>query len=730
MPASSSRRVGQWEVQEVVGSGSFAIVWKARHASTGQPAAVKEILADRLNKKLQESLESEIATLQRLHHANIVGLLDLVKEPGRIYLVLEYCGGGDLAHHLRARGPLSEASCRYLLRQLAEGLKVLRQHQIIHRDLKPQNLLLSDSGPSPTLKIADFGFARSLQPAGMAETLCGSPLYMAPEVLQLHRYDARADLWSVGTILFELLTGKPPFNGANHLQLIQNIERGDAVLPDHIARSLSPGCRLLLSQLLRRNPTERISFDDFFAHPFLQAPVPAGGPAPWQQLPIAAASLPTGSAATVGAAAAEVAAAVVPGGGANAAVVRPPIHGSDAADPDPMLLPRVVGVMLEQARARCSSVLDAEEEARQLSAVQAAAAALGGGAASGMLVGGAAESEAAATAAAALAEEAAAAVGALLAACRVLAAALAPHGGSSGSCGGGSGSSQELRPAEGNGGEGAGRHVQGNGGGAPPDAAVCAGAVPSPAALSALSAHARSALCALDEHLNGAMARLLLTGDDADSALMAPPTPSAGTTRHASAASMSALPGPARGPAPPAAPLVPACCDALLGAAVHAARTAAGEEMLGHTADAAAHYSRAADVLTFMLTAPPPSIGSCQGCAPEAGGCRCQEEGQEGADGSLWDAVLPPLAPNDRQRLTRYHAAVRLRQSAVAAAAGPAPAPPASTAPFLYPHRYGHPPELGTQPYPYGQQDSLRAESARAGVPYSYSPHGAGGVVY
>ncbi|EFJ50438.1 hypothetical protein VOLCADRAFT_58372, partial [Volvox carteri f. nagariensis] len=248
------RTIGNWEILEVVGSGSFAIVWKARHLTTGTFAAVKEILSDRLNKKLHESLESEIAALQRLRHSNIVGLLDLYKEPGKIFLVLEYCAGGDLAQHLRRRGPLSEASCRYLLRQLAEGLKVLRQHNVIHRDLKPQNLLLSDNGSSPALKIADFGFARSLQPAGLAETLCGSPLYMAPEVLQLHRYDAKADLWSVGTILFELLTGKPPFNGANHLQLIQNIERGDAVLPDHVSRSLSPSCRQLLHQLLRRNP--------------------------------------------------------------------------------------------------------------------------------------------------------------------------------------------------------------------------------------------------------------------------------------------------------------------------------------------------------------------------------------------------------------------------------------------------------------------------------------------
>ena len=80
--------------------------------------------------------------------------------------------------------------------------------------MKPQNLLLSCAGPGAILKIADFGFARNLQPLGLAETLCGSPLYMAPEILQFHKYDAKADLWSVGTILFELLVGRPPYNGA------------------------------------------------------------------------------------------------------------------------------------------------------------------------------------------------------------------------------------------------------------------------------------------------------------------------------------------------------------------------------------------------------------------------------------------------------------------------------------------------------------------------------------
>lgn len=144
----------------------------------------------------------------------------------------------------------------------------------MQRDLKPQNLLLSDNTPHAVLKIADFGFARHLQQQELADTLCGSPLYMAPEILQSHKYDAKADLWSVGTILYELVVSKPPFNGINHVELLRNIERREAKVPDQIAKGLSPACTDLIYGLLKRMPVQRMSFEEFFAHPFLAGTVP------------------------------------------------------------------------------------------------------------------------------------------------------------------------------------------------------------------------------------------------------------------------------------------------------------------------------------------------------------------------------------------------------------------------------------------------------------------------
>ncbi|PWA62484.1 Protein kinase, ATP binding site-containing protein [Artemisia annua] len=263
------RSVGDYMVGKQLGSGSFSVVWHARHRIDGTEVAIKEILTGKLNKKLEESLMSEIDILRKIDHPNIIRLHDMIKEPGKIHLVLEYCRGGDLSVFIQRRqGRIPKATSVHFMQQLAAGLKVLRDNQIIHRDLKPQNLLLSTNEDSSVLKIADFGFARSLQPRGLAETLCGSPLYMAPEIMQLHKYDAKADLWSVGAILFQLVTGRTPFTGNNQIQLLQNIMKSTELQFPPDVKDLTPECIDLCRKLLRQNPVERLTFEEFFTHPF------------------------------------------------------------------------------------------------------------------------------------------------------------------------------------------------------------------------------------------------------------------------------------------------------------------------------------------------------------------------------------------------------------------------------------------------------------------------------
>jgi len=150
---------------------------------------------------------------------------------------------------------------------------MLRDNNVVHRDLKPQNILLVENNENSLLKIADFGFAKFLQPFALAETLCGSPLYMAPEVMQAQKYDAKADLWSVGVILYQLVTGIPPFNGDNQIQLLKIILRSREIrFPSDC--ELSHGCIDLCRKLLRLNSVERLTVEEFVHHPFLSEQAP------------------------------------------------------------------------------------------------------------------------------------------------------------------------------------------------------------------------------------------------------------------------------------------------------------------------------------------------------------------------------------------------------------------------------------------------------------------------
>lgn len=215
------KTVAGYALQQRLGSGSFATVYKGvKVGSTPDEAAdtvaIKAIArtSEKLTQKVLENLELEISILRNYRHPNIVCLYHVQKTERHFYLVLEYCGGGDVQRLIktRKRGRLSEGLTRRLMRDLSRGLEFLWSQQLIHRDLKPQNLLLT--GPLPldevndpckmeqheemrrqanfpssafALKLADFGFARNLQTNSLAETLCGSPLYMAPEILQHQR---------------------------------------------------------------------------------------------------------------------------------------------------------------------------------------------------------------------------------------------------------------------------------------------------------------------------------------------------------------------------------------------------------------------------------------------------------------------------------------------------------------------------------------------------------------
>ncbi|XP_011676911.2 serine/threonine-protein kinase ULK2 isoform X1 [Strongylocentrotus purpuratus] len=265
----------EYNKKDIIGHGAFAIVFRGRERKRpDQTVAIKCINKKNLSKS-QTFPEKEIEILKELHHGNVVSLLHFKETTSSLFMVMEFCNGGDLADYLHIKGTLSEDTIRFFLGQIACAMKAIHEKGIIHRDLKPQNLLLSHNSkhkvPHPNeihLKIADFGFARFLEGDMMAATLCGSPLYMAPEVITSQHYDAKADLWSIGTIIFQCLTGSAPFKAANPPEL-KKLYMKARTLDPNIPPGTSKALKDLLIRLLKRNQKDRIEFDKFFSHDFL-----------------------------------------------------------------------------------------------------------------------------------------------------------------------------------------------------------------------------------------------------------------------------------------------------------------------------------------------------------------------------------------------------------------------------------------------------------------------------
>uniref|UniRef100_A0AAY5K4B4 non-specific serine/threonine protein kinase n=1 Tax=Esox lucius TaxID=8010 RepID=A0AAY5K4B4_ESOLU len=265
--------VGDFEYsrKDLVGHGAFAVVFKGRHRKkTDWEVAIKSINKKNLSKS-QILLGKEIKILKPAD-----GVALFLFSP-------QYCNGGDLADYLQAKGTLREDTLRVFLQQIAAAMRILNSKGIIHRDLKPQNILLSYTGRkrssinSIRVKIADFGFARYLQSNMMAATLCGSPMYMAPEVIMSQNYDAKADLWSIGTVIYQCLVGKPPFQANSPQDLRMFYEKNKSLLPI-IPRETSPPLGDLLLGLLQRNQKDRMDFELFgenvYFLPACPVPVP------------------------------------------------------------------------------------------------------------------------------------------------------------------------------------------------------------------------------------------------------------------------------------------------------------------------------------------------------------------------------------------------------------------------------------------------------------------------
>uniref|UniRef100_A0A3Q1AIX7 non-specific serine/threonine protein kinase n=1 Tax=Amphiprion ocellaris TaxID=80972 RepID=A0A3Q1AIX7_AMPOC len=240
--------IGNYRLLKTIGKGNFAKVKLARHILTGREVSSKTL-------KEQKQLFREVRIMKTLNHPNIVQLFEVIETEKTLYLIMEYASGGEVFDYLVAHGRMKEKEARAKFRQIVSAVHYCHQKNIVHRDLKAENLLLdADSN----IKIADFGFSNEFTEGSKLDTFCGSPPYAAPELFQGKKYDGpEVDIWSLGVILYTLVSGSLPFDGQNLKELRERVLRGKYRVPFY----MSTDCEGILRRFLVLNPAKRCSLE-------------------------------------------------------------------------------------------------------------------------------------------------------------------------------------------------------------------------------------------------------------------------------------------------------------------------------------------------------------------------------------------------------------------------------------------------------------------------------------
>ncbi|XP_067272449.1 serine/threonine-protein kinase MARK1 isoform X1 [Pseudorasbora parva] len=247
--------IGNYRLLKTIGKGNFAKVKLARHVLTGREVAVKIIDKTQLNPTSLQKLFREVRIMKVLNHPNIVKLFEVIETDKTLYLIMEYASGGEVFDYLVAHGRMKEKEARAKFRQIVSAVQYCHQKRIVHRDLKAENLLLD---ADMNIKIADFGFSNEFTIGSKLDTFCGSPPYAAPELFQGKKYDGpEVDVWSLGVILYTLVSGSLPFDGQNLKELRERVLRGKYRIPFY----MSTDCENLLKKLLVLNPGKRGSLE-------------------------------------------------------------------------------------------------------------------------------------------------------------------------------------------------------------------------------------------------------------------------------------------------------------------------------------------------------------------------------------------------------------------------------------------------------------------------------------
>eukprot|EP01112_Ceratiomyxa_fruticulosa_P007351 TRINITY_DN1901_c0_g2_i1.p1 TRINITY_DN1901_c0_g2~~TRINITY_DN1901_c0_g2_i1.p1 ORF type:complete len:452 (+),score=101.84 TRINITY_DN1901_c0_g2_i1:225-1580(+) len=261
-----------YDLGKELGRGGFSVVREAKHKKTGDLVAIKCIHKKTVKPEELVLLNREISIMTKLRHRNIVQLLDKFETANDLFLVLELVTGGELFDKIVERGFYSEDDAAKIVRQILEGVSYMHRHGVVHRDLKPENLLCSGKD-GEVCKIADFGLSKDVE-SGNLVTSCGTPSYVAPEVLTGGAYDSECDIWSVGVITYVLLCGFTPFYGDTQRELFDKILRADFSFPSPEWDEISEPAKQFVKALLVANPNQRLNADKALEHAWLAQAAP------------------------------------------------------------------------------------------------------------------------------------------------------------------------------------------------------------------------------------------------------------------------------------------------------------------------------------------------------------------------------------------------------------------------------------------------------------------------
>ncbi|KAI1888049.1 hypothetical protein AGOR_G00181050 [Albula goreensis] len=257
-----------FEFKEILGTGAFSEVVLAQEKATGKMFAVKCIPKKALKGK-ESSIENEIAVLRKIKHENIVALEDIYESSNHLYLIMQLVSGGELFDRIVEKGFYTEKDASTLIRQVLDAVNYLHKMGIVHRDLKPENLLYFNPQDESKIMISDFGLSKMEGTGDVMSTACGTPGYVAPEVLAQKPYSKAVDCWSIGVIAYILLCGYPPFYDENDSKLFEQILKADYEFDAPYWDDISDSAKDFISSLMEKDPAKRYTCDQALRHPWI-----------------------------------------------------------------------------------------------------------------------------------------------------------------------------------------------------------------------------------------------------------------------------------------------------------------------------------------------------------------------------------------------------------------------------------------------------------------------------